>query len=493
LSALFTALLLWLAGQGLIALAAGPGRRPRGPLELHATALLLGATALPLLGFYAVWILGPLPPGAGLALLLGAATPGALCAVRHHRAALAARGQPRPWTPLQRLGAAVLVSFALFAVFAAASVPMHGFDATFHYAYKARLLFHEGFGTPAWTELEGPVGRTMTHPTYPPLLPALELLVAWVRGGYDDDAARPLMALFALVPAALLVAELGRRGRSAGLLAGLAWITLPVLYYWRLPHPDPLLGTLGLFLGPEAAAARFGTPSAWMRAPAWCLDGTADLPLAALVLAAFLHATRLLSGRGDRLDVLGAGVLGAGALLAKNEGLALVALLGLALALGCWRARARRGALALLVAVGVAALTSAGWFVARAGLPTVDEDYPSRITPAVLRASLGRAGEVAGRFARSLLDVSAWNLTWPLFLAAVAWALARRRVALASPVGVALLVIAGGSAIYALVLMVTPWNLELLATTGIPLRLLLHLAPLAVFATFALLFPRSDP
>ena len=84
----------------------------------------------------------------------------------------------------------------LFAVFAAASVPMHGFDSTFHYAYKAKLLFHEGFATEAWTDLGGPIGRSMEHPSYPPLVPALELLVAWTRaattgGGFDDDAARP--------------------------------------------------------------------------------------------------------------------------------------------------------------------------------------------------------------------------------------------------------------------------------------------------------------
>jgi len=87
-----------------------------------------------------------------------------------------------------------------------------------------------------------------------------------------------------------------------------------------------------------------------------------------------------------------------------------------------------------------------------------------------------------------LVDVGAWNLTWPLLLAVAAWALARRRVALGSPAGVALLVIALGIAVYGLVLMVTPWNLALLATTGIPMRLLLHLAPLAVFATFDLAF-----
>jgi hypothetical protein len=500
LSALITALCLWLAGHGLIA-ACGvrARRRPRRPLELHATALLLGAAAVGLLAFYAVWWLGPLAPRAGFALLLAAAVPGALAVARQHRSALAARGTAAPWSGLERLGGALIAAFALFAVFTAASQPMHGFDATFHYAYKAKLLYHEGFATEAWTDLHGPLGRSMEHPSYPPLVPALELLVAWTRGattggGFDDDAARPLMAAFALAPLALLVAALGSRGRGAALVAGLAWITLPILYYWRLPHPDPGLGLLGLFLGPEAGAARFGTPQAWSRPPNWCLDGTADLPLAAFFFAAFLSATRVALGRSDRADALAAGLFAAAALTTKNEGAALVLVLALAVAAGRFGARAASGARprALLGPVLVTALAAAGWLAARARLPDVDESYPARLVPGAIAASLGRAGDVAARFARTLADVTMWNLTWPLLAAAALWALARRRVAWGTPPCTALLAIAGATLAYALVLLVTPWDLALLETTGIPMRLLLHLAPLAVFATFALAFaPRA--
>jgi hypothetical protein len=504
-SALITALCLWLAGHALVAATGWRARRrPRGPLELHATAMLIGSAALPLAAFHLVWWLGRLEPRVGFLLLLVPAIAGALVAARHHRAAVAARGDAPRWSPRERLAGAVLAAFALFAVFAAASAPTHGFDATFHYAYKAKLLFHEGFATPAWTDVEGVLGRSMEHPSYPPLLPALELTVAWTRaattgGGFDDDAARPLMALFALAPLALLMAALRSRGRGVALVAGLSWITLPILYYWRLPHPDRLLGWLGLFLGPEAAAARFGTAQAWSRPPNWCLDGTADLPLAAFFLAAFLPATRLASGRGDRLDALAAGLCAAAALTVKNEGAALIAVLALALALGLLGARRSRGAggapgsaRALLGAALVAALASGGWFVARAGLPRVDEDYPARLAPGAIAAALDRAGDVATRFAHTLVDVTMWNLTWPLLAAAATWALFRRRPAWGTPSATALCVIAGATAAYALVLLVTPWDLALLETTGIPMRLLLHVAPLAVFATFALAFaPRA--
>jgi hypothetical protein len=502
-SALITALCLWLAGHGLIAaVSRGARRRPRRPLELHATALLAGTAALALAAFYAVAWLGPLAPRAGFGLLLAAAVPGALAVGRAHAAAMAARGTVPRWSGLERLAGALIAAFALFAVFAAASVPTHGFDATFHYAYKAKLLFHEGFATEAWTDLGGPIGRSMEHPTYPPLVPALELLVAWTRaattgGGFDDDAARPLMAVFALAPLALLVTALAGRGRGVALLAGLAWITTPLLYYWRLPHQDRWLGWLGLFLGPEAAAARFGTSQPWSRPPNWCLDGTADLPLAAFAFAAFLHATRLARGKGDRLDALAAGLCAAAALTAKNEGAALVSVLALALAAGALltpRASRAPGAVrGLLAAALVAILASAGWFFARAGLPNVDENYPARLTPGAIADSLGRARDVAARFAHTLFDVTMWNLTWPLLAAAALWAIATRRVAWNSPPCTALLVIAGATLAYALVLLVTPWDLALLETTGIPMRLLLHVAPLAVFATFALAFaPREE-
>ena len=510
--ALIVLVLLLLTGHGLIALADRPGRsRPRSPLELHATAVLLGAVALPLVGFHAVWLLGPLPRVWALAGMGLAGLPGLLCLRRHHAQALAARPAARPpWTLGQRLAAAALLVFTAQAAFLAATVPMHGFDATFHYAYKAKLLYFEGFGTDAWTRLQGPVGMTMTHPTYPPLVPALQLLVAWVEGGWDDDAARTLWTLFAVAPTLLLVASLSGRGRTAALLGGLSWASLPVLFYWRLPHGEPLRAVYGLLFGPTRGAERFGDPAAWSRPANWCLDGTADLPLAALTLGAFLASVRLVglalpvragggaAARADRVDVLAAGVLAAGMLWTKNEGLALIGVLVLALALARLGSRLGPGAASgaparalpgrLLAAAGIAGLMTAGWFAAKAGLPSVDEDYPSRFAAGAVLGAADRLADVAQRFARTSVDVFMWNLTWPLLGAVVVWALASGRLRRASAECAALLVVAGGVVAYALVLLVTPWDLALLETTGIPMRLLLHLAPVAVYATFALAF-----
>lgn len=495
MSALVAALLSWLAGHALLGLSRALGsRRVLGPLELNATAWLLGSVLLPMLAFYLVAWWGPLPRAVGLVAIGLPALPGLAAAVAvHRRDAPAWRSSAKPLRGTELVALLAVLGFAAFALFAAASVPRHGFDATFHFAYKGQLLFHEGFATPAWTALEGPLGRTMEHPSYPPLLPALELVVAWVRGGWSDDAARPLMALFALAPAALVAAALRRdaqAGRGAALLGALAWLATPLLYYWRLPYPDLGRGLAALFTGPGAGGTR---------PPAWCLDGTADLLLAAYFFPAFLHFARLARGPVDRVDVLGAGFFAAGALLAKNEGLALIAVLVACFSLrallgrpmgSATRAQAiRRSAPAGLAAWGLAALVAGGWFLLRADLPKVDENYPERLTPSFVLGSLGRGLEVARQFSSTFADASMWNLAWPLLAASAVWALARRRSErVLDDAWLALAVVVGAAVAYGLVLLVTPWDLALLETTGIPMRLMLHVAPLAHFATYALLF-----
>ena len=389
-AAALTAIAIWLCGHALIG-ALRPAR-PRGTLELEATALLLGLAVVPAAYSSAVILLGPLSPTLVTALLAVAALAGAVLLRGNQRRARLE--QPaEPWTPGQRALLAAVLFFSLFAVFAAASAPMRGFDSTFHYAYRGKLLLHEGFGTAAWTDLDGPIGRPVTRPAYPLGISALQALVGCVGRGFDEDAARSLSALFPLAATALLFAALRRRGRTPALLAALLLISLPLLYYWRVPHRDPLLAAYGLVFGPEAGAARFGDPGSWWEAVAWCLDGTADLPLAAFLLGGFALLARALSSEGDRVDLTGGGLLLGGALLAKNEGLPLALFVALALAvLGRGRPLGAR-AVRALVALCVALLMAAPWLAARGGMPVVDEDYASRLNPANVVAHLHRGRE----------------------------------------------------------------------------------------------------
>ena len=96
------------------------------------------------------------------------------------------------------------------------------------------------------------------------------------------------------------------------------------------------------------------------------------------------------------------------------------------------------------------------------------------------------------RLARAFGDVLLWNLLWPLLGCAILWALRRPRQLVRHPALPALLVVLGAAATFFTVMLVTPWNLLELEGTGVPSRLLLQVAPLAVFAVFALLWEPVD-
>ena len=487
IAALGVGLLAWLAGHGVLGLSRAT--RLRGRVELECTALLAGLALLAVLFTNVLLAWGPLSPLTGEGIAIALAVPGVLC-LRRNRRLVQARDPADRWSAGQLGLLAAIVAFCGLAVFMAASSPVQGFDAVYHYAYRGRLLFHEGFGGEAWTGGADAVGRVMTHPGYPPGVAVLEVVVGYVRGVFDEDAARPLWALFALAPAGLLWAGLRDRGRTPALIGALLWISLPLMYYWRLPNGDPWLAVYGLLFGPEAGAARFEGTGPWQRAASWNLDATAGLPLAAFLFGAFACLVRARGADGERADGVCAGLLLAGALLAKNEGTALVPVLLVALALAPGSEPRGRALGSTVLPVLVALALAAGWFVARRALPTVDEAYASRLTPGNLVASLDRVPEVAGAFARAFGNPLLWNLLWPLFAVALAWGLRGPKRLLRHAALPAVLAVLGALAVYFAVMLVTPWELPALEGTGIPTRLLFHVAPLAVFAVVALLWER---
>ena len=77
-----------------------------------------------------------------------------------------------------------------------------------------------------------------------------------------------------------------------------------------------------------------------------------------------------------------------------------------------------------------------------------------------------------------------------LFAVALAWGLRGPKRLLRHAALPAVLAVLGALAVYFAVMLVTPWELPALEGTGIPTRLLFHVAPLAVFAVVALLWER---
>jgi len=146
----------------------------------------------------------------------------------------------------------------------------------------------------------------------------------------------------------------------------------------------------------------------------------------------------------------------------------------------------------LALASGLAVLLCAAWLWQRRLVPSIDEGYPSRLTPTNLLDSTDRAMEVAGGFLASWSRVLRWHLLWPLFFATLIWALGRPRALSRHPALPGVLVVLGACLMYFAILLVTPWELERLFQTVIPGRLLLHVAPITVFAALSLAWCRPE-
>jgi hypothetical protein len=487
---------LFVAGSGLVR---ALGARSRGAaIEWGSDGLAVGLA----LGAVAVlaWCAGSrgaLTPIVGRVLLGALAVAGALgwwIAWRARAAAAsdaaaetdAARHCARaPWTRVELALGALCIAFCGYAALQAFGIPLHRLDSTQHFAYKARLLVTEGLGGAGWTDLDGPVGRIVTHPSYPPLAGALTALCSSVRGAFDPDAGKMLAACFVPLGALWLFRWLRPRSRVAALLAALAWCALPFLYYaWTSLPKQGAVDWIGLLCGRELAA-RLGADGYAQPYFSDLLDGTGDLPLAALAIGCALALRELLAGRSVARGALVAGMLAAAAVLVKNEGLPIVALLALGACIASWS----RASLARVgVAFAVAGVCCAPWWIAKRGIPPIDENYGALLRPAHIGANLDRAGIVGAEFAASFARVLRWNLLWPLCALALPLALAkslaaRRDLAALAP---ALL---GGACVYFLVLLVTPWDLQVLFSTYIPDRLFLHLAPLALALVAAVAWP----
>lgn len=453
---------------------------------------------------------------------------------------------------LQSLGVFGILAFCGFAVFYASSMPMHLFDPLYHFAYKGKLLMEEGFGTDSWM-VHGPedpqlelIGRPITHPNYPPGLAGLHAYVGHFRGGFDADATRPLMSLFLLGSAALMWIELRRRSRGAAVLGTFLWVSLPLLFFSRPPENYIWWkGDMGAIEADYLSNWTFSFSSLtrnvelfWVQASknlnnvawngtegnlpdGWTLDGAADLPLAAMLLVGMVALWRATdrrgeiasAERGDLADALIAGLCLGSATLIKNEGLALAAL-GFAVVGGTslLRGAGLRGALVRWGAAAVVAYVVAyPWLSVRGEIPSIDEDYPlaikgllglEELPPGTGKGTNHQPTELGEAFARipvvllgfftSFIHVLRWHVLWMLFFCGLLWWLVRRPGRLiVHPLLPLTLFVLGTMAVYAIVLLVTPWDLAHLYGTTIPGRLLLHVAPLALLIGVGLAFPRD--
>lgn len=427
------------------------------------TAVVITAGFLIGLKFAVLWWI-PLLAGIGAFLL-----------DRRRRAALGAL-QAAPWNRSTGIALAVMAVGSFLATLA---LPLNEFDPIYHFAYRGKVLLYDG--TPLSEAITGMIhpdgyGRMVTHPNYPFGIPILEAWVAKLGGWNDRWVQLPLAFWAACLPMAIACGLRGYSTRAASLGALLAAAT-PMLYTADFPVDG--WGNLSLAgLGGEMM-----------------LGGGADLAVAAMFACACALLLRAYRTEDRRTALCAALALG-GAVMMKNEGLALAGVLLLATFLGLI-VPPRRTKVLLPFAI-LAVVVILPWVGLRGQLPAIDENYGDQLTvenvmhylqggrelvekapEAVsnreaidLENAPARIGLVWEAFLEEFLDWRSWGLLWLLAVAALPYTLVRLRSAEHRWLA---MVVLGGVTLYFLILLVTPWNFPSLRMKGIPERLLVHL------------------
>ena len=384
---------------------------------------------------------------------------------------------------------AIVLALGVGSVLATLALPLNEFDPMLHFAYKGKILAE--LGSPLDEAMVGLVdaqnqprefGRIVTHPNYPLGIPILEALVSVLGRGWHERWIQLPLAFWALcLPAAVFfgLRPMGKRAARAGAIVAAA---TPIIYERNFLEN-------GWSDFQEAGLGNELT-----------LGAGADLPVAVLLTGAcalVLHGRR---AEQNRLQLLG-GLCLAGAVMMKNEGLALFGcallawlLSGAALPIG----RGARAGKSTLAAAGLGVAGILPWMRLRGQLPAIDENYTEQFTLDNIRHFLGGGAELVERSPKALVgqaddllanpparmdalpgyftseftDLRSWGLMWLLLLVALPWR--PRELRDTDRRWLAMLAL-GGVTLYFLILLVTPWYLPLLREKGIPERLLLHL------------------
>jgi len=355
------------------------------------------------------------------------------------------RALPWDWlADLPMLGRLLAVVALPAAVVFCCRTDVSGYDARSIYALKARVLYDTG--TLRGEDFQD-IQRVHFNPAYPLLMPLLEAQVYWTQGGDARPALKLLFLLFPLSLASVLAGQLRRYG-GRGLAAMLA---------------------LMLLLTPMFMECFEGAG----------LSGSADLPLAALILAGVLEASRWIRRPGWRPAVCAALLLGAAA-CTKAEGMAWIAACAVGVA-GTWLLRpawpTRRALATAFVGAGLLALIVGIRQTILHQLPD-SPYYPSYFAALDWKwiRQLGDRPAVVLQYGLAeIARVKFWNLTWPCILASL---VLLRRGRLPADVWFWRLTAVAGICASLLALVITPLHLEYELRTSFS-RLMLHAFPLA--------------
>ena len=429
------------------------GRREASIFEALALAWLFGCGGLSFLYLSAelagvsVHRLFPFARGIGLLAACGAAV--WIGALARNRTGVSV--ERRSWAV--RGGLVLLALGTVVTLALAVSTPMHYWDERFLWAFKAKVIFHEG----------GVFNASFLDPdryhhfrSYPLLVPFAEAHAALSLGNFDDAAIKFIFPLFFVALGAIFHAAVRRHSTET----------------------TALCFTLYLVLLPAQMIRSDAEGGSW-------LSGYADIPLAAYAFAAFVASERFLTG-GDTRWLRASALLLAMAVFTKREGALFAATL-----ITFWVFLVVRGRLSLggLSTAGLCfALPLLAFLVFLAGVPA-DAHLPDSSYLELLRgadfSTLFDRPEIARRFFGSLLSPR-WGFAGLLTLATFGLGVGAAGKGAVRAVAPLLLYALVPAAAYLLAYHMTPyreqWHLDVSLN-----RLQSHFIPLPVYSSAILL------
>jgi hypothetical protein len=209
-------------------------------------------------------------------------------------------------------------------------------------------------------------------------------------------------------------------------------------------------------------------------------------------LILFLHWMQT----GNRQELIASAAFAAFAAFTKNEGLALFPIVAVA-ALAFAIVSHRRNLIAdTVIAFAIATVLIAPWLIYRHFLPHTHEDYGGKLTNlTLLKTNIPRLAEIIPHYLGQLADITEAGPIWLLLclVAILGW-----RAFARLPVLVLWGFLLAHLSLYIATLMVTPWDLDILAPM-VTAKLLMHAAPAAMLliglhlAEFQAPAPQPEP
>lgn len=431
--------LMLVAGAGATVLLAPFGRRLY-LTEAASLSILFGAGFISL----SLFLCGFVVRGRQLlfAVAAGAIALGVAGWCRRHRTGMV-RLEQTGW--IDRIGAVVIAVQCLIIVWASVRLAL-GYDGLFIWEFKAQLIHRSGGWMPV--EYFGESPWQFTHPNYPLFVPFVESWFYGWMGRAGQGMVKLVSPLFYFAIVGLLVSGGARFGARR--------------------------------LGIAAAMLFFFIPWAVLRTTA----GEADLPLAAVYLAAALYLLEY-AKTGDGRLLAAAGVISALLPWVKRDGMVLWTCLLIAVMLVTivrreWRALGR------FTIPGAVWLVCWGVFLSLVKANEQPVFLP--VSPGTAAANIDRAPIIARAIFDEMANWRSWSLVWVLPLLGLVQLLVgrcERRLTL-----LWLLLIAAPTALYGSIYIFSAWE-PFTGHIGSSLgRLLLHVAPLALLGT-AILFRRE--